>query len=145
MKFQLWFVVFLIPLEVQGHTIPHLKALRYGIYETRGFSCGSTSSICQGILKSGNLLHKWCVVKTKSLRIVVRRGEGDKPKYLVSFMQWSHGNFWSIICLSRKSANLHSFLQPCVVYKAIAYGYIYDDTLIIVCLPSLIHPWEWTE
>ena len=47
-----------MPLEVQGHTVPHLKALRYGIYERRGLSCGSTSSICQDFLKSDNLLPK---------------------------------------------------------------------------------------
>ena len=47
-----------MPHEVKGHTASHLKALRYGKYETRGLSCGSTSSICQEILKSDNLLHK---------------------------------------------------------------------------------------
>ena len=61
------FVIFLIPFEVQGHTVPHLKALRYGIYERRVLSCGSTSSICQDVLKSGNLLHKWGFVKTQLL------------------------------------------------------------------------------
>ena len=50
-RFQLWPVVFLISLKAQGHTEPQLKALRYGVYETRGLSFGSTSSICQGILK----------------------------------------------------------------------------------------------
>ena len=45
-------------LEVTGHTVPYLKALRFGIYEIRGLSCGSTSSICQDFLKSDNLLHK---------------------------------------------------------------------------------------
>ena len=48
----------LIPLEVQCHTVPYLKALRFGIYEIRGLSCGSTSSICQDFLKSDNLLYK---------------------------------------------------------------------------------------
>ena len=36
--------------------MPHLKALRYGKYETRGLGCGSTSNICQDVLKSVNLL-----------------------------------------------------------------------------------------
>ena len=49
---------FLIALEVQGHTIPPWKALRYGKYNSRGISCGSTLNIYQDILKSGNLLHK---------------------------------------------------------------------------------------
>ena len=57
--------IFDTPFEIQGHTVSHLKALRYGIYEKRGLSCGSTPSICQGILKSGNLLHKWGSVKTQ--------------------------------------------------------------------------------
>ena len=48
----------MIPLEAQGHTVPHLKAIRYGIYERRGLSCGGTSSIYQDFLKSDNLLHK---------------------------------------------------------------------------------------
>ena len=47
-----------MPLEVQAHIVPHLKALRYGKDETRGLSCGSTSRIWQDILKSDNLLHK---------------------------------------------------------------------------------------
>ena len=64
-----------MPLEIKGHTAPHLKALRYGIYEKRGLSCGSTSSICQGILKNGNLLHKWGFVKTQSLRTVSPKAE----------------------------------------------------------------------
>ena len=70
----------MIPLEVQGHTVPHLKALRYGIYETRDFSCGSTSSICQCILKSGNLLHKWGFVKTQSLLTV------NTKKFLIGLL-----------------------------------------------------------
>ena len=36
----------------------HLKAFRHGKYETKGLSCGITSSICQDVLKSDNLLHK---------------------------------------------------------------------------------------
>ena len=33
-RFHFLSVVFLIPLEVQGHTVPHFKALRCGKYET---------------------------------------------------------------------------------------------------------------
>ena len=51
-------VIFLIPSKLRGHTVPHLKFIIHGKYETRGLSCGSTSSICQEILKSDNLLHK---------------------------------------------------------------------------------------
>ena len=57
MNFQLWTGLFLIPLEFQVHTVPHLKALRYDTYETIGLSCDSTFSICQDFLKSGKLLH----------------------------------------------------------------------------------------
>ena len=59
-----------MPLEVLGHTVPHWKALRYGKDGSREISCGSTSSICQDILKSDNLLHKRGFVKTQSLRTV---------------------------------------------------------------------------
>ena len=48
----------MIPLEGKGHAVPQLKAIRYGIYERRGLSCNSTSSIYQDFLKSENLLHK---------------------------------------------------------------------------------------
>ena len=48
-------VIFLVALEVQGHTVPHVKALSYGKYESRGISSGSTSCICQDVLKSKNL------------------------------------------------------------------------------------------
>ena len=57
----------MVTLEIQGHTAPHLKAHRYGIYETRSLSCGSTSNIYQSIMKSGNLLHKWAFVKIQML------------------------------------------------------------------------------
>ena len=51
--------MFLIPLEIRGHTVPHRKALRYGKYEPRGLSCAdSILSICQDVWKSGNLLYK---------------------------------------------------------------------------------------
>ena len=56
--FQLWLVIFLILLQVQGHTVPHWKALRYAKYELRGLSCNSNLNICQVVMKSVNLLHK---------------------------------------------------------------------------------------
>ena len=63
--------------EVYGHTVPHWKALRYGKDESRELSCGSTSSICQGILKSHNLLHKQGFVETQSIRTVIaKKGNG---------------------------------------------------------------------
>ena len=44
--------MFLIRIEVRGHTVPHLNGLRYDKDDSRGLSCGYTSSICQDILKS---------------------------------------------------------------------------------------------
>ena len=38
--------------------MPHWKALSSGKYVPRQLSCGSTLNICQGVLKSANLLHK---------------------------------------------------------------------------------------
>ena len=58
--------LFLIPLLVRVHTVPHLKAAKYGIYETRGLSCDNASSICQDVLKIDNLLHRWGFVKIQS-------------------------------------------------------------------------------
>ena len=63
-------ILFLIPLEVQGHTIPCLKALRCGEYESRGLSCGSILSICQDVLKSGNSLHKRTFVDSQAVTTV---------------------------------------------------------------------------
>ena len=51
-----------MPLEVQGHTVPHWKALRYGKDQSRGVSYDITLSICQDVLKTGNLLHKQGIV-----------------------------------------------------------------------------------
>ena len=48
-----------MPLEIKRHTVPHLKALKYGKYEVKGLRCDSTFSICKSVLKSDNLLHKW--------------------------------------------------------------------------------------
>ena len=59
-----------MPLEVQCHSVPHLKALNFGIYKSRGLSCDRTSGIFQGILRSNNLLHKQGFVKTQLLHTV---------------------------------------------------------------------------
>ena len=48
-----------MPFEVQVHTVPHWKALRYGKKcELRGLSCNISLNICQDVMKSANLLHK---------------------------------------------------------------------------------------
>ena len=40
-----------------SHTVTHCEGLRYGKDESRELSCGCTSSICQDVMKSDNLLH----------------------------------------------------------------------------------------
>ena len=45
--------------------VPHWKALRYGIDDLRGLSCGSTLNIYQDVLKNVNLLHKRGFVGSK--------------------------------------------------------------------------------
>ena len=66
----IWPVIFLIPFVVQDQTVPHLKALEYGKGGSRGFSYGSTFSICHDILKIENLLHNWGFVESQSSSIV---------------------------------------------------------------------------
>ena len=58
LNFQLWLVVSLKLLEVQGHTVPFWKALEYDRYQARVLCCCSTSSICQDVLKSTGLLNE---------------------------------------------------------------------------------------
>ena len=63
-----------MPLEVHDHTVPHLKALISGKYEPRGLRCGSSSRVCQTLLKSAALQHKASLVKTA----VPREGVADE-------------------------------------------------------------------
>ena len=79
-----------MPLQVQGRTVPHWKALRYGNHGSRGLSCSSTSRLCQYILKSDNLLHKEGFVKTQSLQTVILQG-----------WQWTCTTVWQIENLHR--------------------------------------------
>ena len=60
----------MISLEEKGHTVPYWKALSHGKYEPRGLSCGGTLKICQDVLKSANLLHKWGIVSFPMASIV---------------------------------------------------------------------------
>ena len=46
-----------MPLEVQGHTVPHLKGLMCGKMEVRGLRCGSIFILCHTPLKNAILLH----------------------------------------------------------------------------------------
>ena len=57
LNFQLWLVLILISLELQGYTVPNWKALKNDKYEARGLRFSSTLKICQDVLKSVNLLH----------------------------------------------------------------------------------------
>ena len=47
--------------------VPHWKALGVGKHEPRKLSCGSAFKICQGILKSVNLVQKQGSVKAHLL------------------------------------------------------------------------------
>ena len=60
----------LIPIDQKTYTVPHLKALDSGKYESREPSCGSTFNIGQGILTITNLLHKQGFVDSQLLRTV---------------------------------------------------------------------------
>ena len=46
-----------MPLDVQGHTIPHFKAKISGKCEPREPRHGSTLKLCQAIFKNPVLLH----------------------------------------------------------------------------------------
>ena len=47
-----------MPLEIQSHTIPHLKALISGKMEPRRLRCGNTFILCHALLNTAILLHK---------------------------------------------------------------------------------------
>ena len=51
--------------------MPHRKAFRHGKDESRGLNFNCISSICQDVLKSDNLLHKWGFVDSQSVTTVV--------------------------------------------------------------------------
>ena len=80
-RFQLPPVVFLIPLKAKGHTVPHLKALRYCKYKTRVLSCISTFRVCQEAFKSDNLLHKWGFVFSQMKTTVLNQHEQSKKLF----------------------------------------------------------------
>ena len=60
-----------MPLEVQGHTVPHLKALISGKVEPRGLRCGSTFILYYALLKKAILLHTEGLVKTEMASTVI--------------------------------------------------------------------------
>ena len=96
MNFHLWLVVYLIPLEIQGHTVAHLKALTYGKYETRGLSCGSTLSIFKDVLKSGNLLHKRGFVDSQTVTTIsnIRQPQKCDPWCVWMNFWWNNCKMW---------------------------------------------------
>ena len=57
-------------LDPPYYTVPHWKALSSGKYKLGGPSFGSTLKICQGIMKSANLLHKRGIFYSQSIRTV---------------------------------------------------------------------------
>ena len=44
---------------MQGHTVPHWKALSRGKYDPREVNRNSTLNICKDILKIVSLRHEW--------------------------------------------------------------------------------------
>ena len=66
--FLIWPVVYLMPLEVQGHAVPHLKALVNGKLESWRLGCGNISRFCYLLFKNLNLVLKmgfaWFVFST---------------------------------------------------------------------------------
>ena len=52
-----------MPLELQGHTVPHLKGLMCGKMEARKLRCGSIFILCHALLKNAILLHTEANVK----------------------------------------------------------------------------------
>ena len=47
-----------MPVEIEGHTVPHFKAPIYVKLELTGLEHGSTLSIQTSLLNIGRLLHK---------------------------------------------------------------------------------------
>ena len=88
-------VIFLIPLEVQGHTVPHLKALKYDKEGSRQLCCGCTFSTYQDVLKNDNLLHK--------------QGFVDFIMY-TTVINHSVSVFKLLDCLKMMAITLHQFL-----------------------------------
>ena len=51
-------LVFPMPLEIQSHTVLHLKALISGRMEPRRIRCGSIFILCHTLMNTAILLHK---------------------------------------------------------------------------------------
>ena len=66
-----------MPLEVQGHTVPHLKALISGKLEPSRLRCGSTFILCYVLPKTAILLHTEGLVKTEMASTVGGAGMGQ--------------------------------------------------------------------
>ena len=66
------------PLDLQGHVVPHFKALRYGKDEKGRLRCRGISTICQGVLKNSNLLHKTGLVDSQMVGTVTDNFKSDK-------------------------------------------------------------------
>ena len=70
-KFHIEHVIISMPLEVEGHTVPHWKAPVSCKLVSRGLSNGSIFSLSLVLLKSVYLLHKWVLGQFVSLCTVV--------------------------------------------------------------------------
>ena len=68
--FQLWPAVFLTPLEVEQHTVSHMKALIGGELEYRGLMHDSLFTLCHPLCKIALLVHRMGLVRFVSLSTV---------------------------------------------------------------------------
>ena len=60
-------------VEIEGHTVPHFKALIYSKLELWGLKYGGTLSIQTDLLKISRLLHKMGFVQTEIATTVGRQ------------------------------------------------------------------------
>ena len=68
---------------VQGHTVPHLKALMCGKMEPSGLRCGGIFILCYALLKIALLLHTEGFVKFHSGRTVIHSRGGSHITFAI--------------------------------------------------------------
>jgi len=60
-----------MPVEIEGHTVPHLKAPIYAKLELWGLEYGGTLSIQTSLLNIGRLIYKMGFVQREIAAIVM--------------------------------------------------------------------------
>ena len=74
-----------MPLEVQGHTVPNLKALISDKLEPRGLRCGIILILCHALLNKTILLHKKGLVDSQMNATVHTRTAKEIGNKITSF------------------------------------------------------------